>query len=538
MKLFDRLAQVISANTRLAFGLIGDGNVFMVDSFKRLGGNYVGAYHEANAVMAAFGHAYSTGEVGFVTVTHGPGIANTITALLETKKSNAPIVLLAGETPRDVPFHPQAIDQQKLIEGAGIQYLRVQSAAVAPGELDNAFKLAKQNMSPIVVGIPLDLMWESVPEPEVKTSDTAEPEVDAPDSRQIDDALGILASAKRPIVISGGGARGARDELIALAGALGAPLATTWQGKDQFLNEPANLGIFGTFSTPFALVAIDQADCLVFFGAALNTNTTANGTLLSGKAVVHVDLNGRAHGRYVNADVSVIGDSAQIAKIMRNSLIESGHEKSGFVNRVFGQGVSHQLREVAIDDAPEGTVNLAASLRYLDQNLTQERCAVMDVGLFEIHAMLEFHALDARSWVSAGNGFEAIGHGMGTALGVSSAHPDRKTVLLVGDGGLMMNGINELRRVAELGLNILCVVCNNSSYAAEHVQFTERGMDPAISHLDVPDFVSVAQAVGVKGFSVRSSSDLEAAMRTINGLSEPCLLDVHWHPDESYGIDL
>lgn len=538
MKVFEQLAEALAANSRLVFGLMGDGNLFMVDAFRRAGGRYVAAYHEADAVMMAFGHAMSTGEVGFATVTHGPGLANTVTALIEVRKSNTPVVLLTGDTPSGAPYHSQDIDQRRLIDGIGVHFVRVESAETAAASLVAAFADARDCRGPVVLDVPLELMWEDVDAVDNASWALGPSTPLEPDAASLDVAVGIMASAKRPVVVGGGGARGARAALVALASRLGAALATSWQGKDLFYGEPSDLGICGSLATPFGVEVISEADCLVVFGAALNPNTTDQERLFRGKAVVHVDLDPGAHGRFLPVDAAVVGDAARTAAVMTKMLDEAGHQPRPFAGEVAERATRVTRREVAVDDAPEGMVNLAASLRHLDSVLPARRAVVIDVGLFMVHALLELRAPDGRSWVGSGSGFEAIGLGAGTAVGVAVARTDRTTVLVVGDGGFMLNGINEFRRAVELGLDLFCVVCNNASYGAEHIQFTAKGLDPTSSLLEVPDFVAVARALGADGMTVRSSDDLAQVSHALAGRSGPFLVDLRCDPREDLGVDV
>ena len=123
------------------FGLMGDSNLFMCDSYVReQGGRYVSATHEANAVLMACGHAAMTGEIGVCTVTQGPAVSNAVTALIEGVKSSHRVVLLCGDTPMADPDHLQAIRQRTLIEGAGAGYLRIRSPQTAVADVSHAFR--------------------------------------------------------------------------------------------------------------------------------------------------------------------------------------------------------------------------------------------------------------------------------------------------------------------------------------------------------------------------------------------------------------
>ena len=271
------------------FGLMGDSNLFMVDAFVRAeAGRYVPATHEANAVMMGLGHACMTGGVGAVTITQGPALSNAITPLIDGVKGMVPLVLLCGDTSLKDPDHPQAVSQHALVEATGAGYLRFRSAETVVVDVATAFRRAKTERRPIVLTMPTEMMWEPVsyakPLPVPSATRLA------PEDEALFDAVGILASARFPVVLGGRGAVPSRDALIGLAERIGAPLGTTLKAKGLFHGQPYNLGVFGTLSTPGATEAIGRADCILAFGAGLNRFTQAKGSYLAGKRLIQVGI--------------------------------------------------------------------------------------------------------------------------------------------------------------------------------------------------------------------------------------------------------
>jgi acetolactate synthase-1/2/3 large subunit len=514
----------------VVFGLIGDGNLFFVEHFRTMAGSrYVDAVHESNAVMMAAGYATVTNRVGVATVTHGPGLSNVVTPLIECVKSSIPLVLIAGDTRQLDRYSPQKIAQEPLIAATGAGFEQARSPETLASDLSTAFRRAWSEKRPIVLNVPIEHTWVEVAPSSYTPAPRALPAM-APDPDALDTALGILMSVKRPLVLAGKGALDAREPLVELARTIGAPLATTAQAKDLFVGEPADLGIFGSLSTVAAQHVIAEADCIISFGASLNPKTSDDGGLLSGKTVVQVDIDVAAIGNFVPAHAAILGDSALTATTLTRWLREAEREPSSFSGPRTIQRLAEQPRPLGEGSRP-GTVDIQTALRHLEEILPADRSVVVDVGRFALYALRLVHAPDARSWLWSGAGFAAIGLGMGAAVGTAAARPDRPTVLLAGDGGFMLGGLNEFTTAVRHGLDVICVVCNDGSYGAEHIQFTGRDLDPSLSLFDWPDFAGMAEALGGTGFRVANEQDLQQLGSVIEGRTGPLLIDLRLDPD-------
>ena len=228
-------------NVDTMFGLMGDANLFMVDSFVRdCAGRFVPAAHEGSSVLMALAYAHVSGKVGVATVTHGPALTNCITALTEGARGHVPLVLLAGDTPADNPRHLQSIDQRELVKTTGAGFEQMRSPQTVTMDVARAFYRAQVERRPIVLNMPADFMWQEVEHtPHVLDVFTAPGGV--AEGEILDKAIGMIASARRPLILAGGGAIGARDQLIALADRLEAPLPTRWKAKGCFQITPSTL---------------------------------------------------------------------------------------------------------------------------------------------------------------------------------------------------------------------------------------------------------------------------------------------------------
>lgn len=540
MKVHAAIARALhDSDVRTLFGVLGDANIFLVDSFIRDLGEttYVAAANEAGAVLMAGGFASASGEVGVATVTHGPGLTNTITALVECVRAELPVLLLTGDTPSDDLYNLQSIWQRELVLATGAGFEQVRSARTAIEDLTRARRRADLERRPVVLNIPAELQWHDCDYEFVDQRPLAVQSVH-PDPDALDLAAGILASARRPVVLAGRGAAGAesRAALLRLADRIGAPVATTLRAKDLFRDEGGDLGVFGTMSTPFALDAIAASDCVIVFGAGLNSWTTLDGSLLAGKRVIHCDIDRARIGKRYPVDAGIVGDAAAVADALIELLDHAEIQRTGF-----GASLpSSRVPEVPETSEPRpaddlspltSVVDVRTALTYVEHAVPRDRVVVTDAGRFAHSAFSIMHVPDPSSFVMS-LAFGSIGLGLGMAIGASFGAVRRPVVLVTGDGGFMLGGLAEFNTAVRHGVDLIVVVCNDGSYGAEHIQFRDRGLDPGTSVFEWPEFAAVADSLGGQGVTVRSQADLADLSRVVEQRDRPLLIDLKLDPDQ------
>ncbi len=537
MKVYQAIAQaLVDLEVDPLFGLMGDGNLYMVDSYVRDGkGTYIRAVHEAGAVLMALGYAQVSGRLGVATVTHGPALTNTMTALVEGVKCAIPMVLLAGDTSVEDRGHLQKIDQRELVTATGAGFEPLRTPDTVAEDVTRAFHRALAEKRPIVLNMPIEFQWldaayekATLRFPAVRSATVS--------SEDMNNAIGIIASARRPVVLAGRGAMAdeARASIIRFAERIEAPLATTLRGKGLFQNEPFNLGIFGTLSHSVANDAITGSDCVISFGASFNKYTAGLGSLVKNKRIIQVNPEAREIGRFTPADAGLVGDPGLIADAMVALLDEAEIPGSG--------GRTEELRKQLDEYQPEtrmagsapraGTVDMLELLHTLNGSFPEDRVFVTDAGRFLRSTWPVIDVQHPRHYVHT-LGFASIGLGVGEAIGAAvAARGERPTLLVTGDGGLMLSGLSELSTAARENLDLVIVVCNDGSYGAEYRQFRSKNMDPGMSLLEWPEFAPVAEALGVPSLTVRSSDELQSAMEAMSTRDRrrPLLIDVKLDP--------
>lgn len=542
MKVYEAIARGLSdlGCTEL-FGVLGDGCVYVIDSFRRdCKGHYVAAVHEGSAALMAQGWARVAGKVGVAAVTHGPGLTNTITALVEGAKAGTSMVLLVGDTPAIDREHAQNVDQRALVAATGAGFEPLRSPETVAEDLTRAFYRAHVEHRPIVFNMPVEFQWKEVEyqKPYLRLPETRSAIASSTD---MDDAIGIIASSRLPVVIAGRGVDSPEAEAAVLrfAQRIEAPVATSVRGKGLFNDDPFHLGLSGTVSHDVATDLIGRADCLIVFGASLNKYTSAERGLTRNKRIIQINPLASELGRCTPVTVGLVGDPGLTADAMVKWLDEAEIPGSGARNDDLLQELNtyHQnAQKKLVRSTPAGTVDLYEAAFAVDQALPKDRVFVTGSGRFMFAFWSVISVPNPRSYVD-GNGFSSIGIGEATAMGAAVAAGDRPTLLVTGDGGFMLSGLSELATAVAEELDLVVVVANDGSYGAEHIALTMHDMDPEISLLPSRDFARIAEAFGCKGLTVTSSAELQAAMAAVaaRDRKRPLVIDVKIDPASVYG---
>ena len=530
MTVFQSIARAVSAHgVDTMFGLMGDANLFMVDHFVRnFSGRFVPVAHEGSAVLMAQAYSHVAGKVGVATITHGPALTNCTTALTEGARGHVPMVLLAGDTPVINPRHAQSIDQREVVKATGAGFEQVRAPETIGQDIARAFYRAQVERRPIVLNMPSDYMWTEITH-DCRVLDVFTKPGGVAEGDILDEAIGMIASARRPLILAGAGAIDAREKLIRLADRLEAPLATTLKAKGLFTGHPYNMDIFGTLSTPAAYDLIAQADCVVCFGTSLHDFTTDRGHLMKDKRIIQIDIEPTAIGGGVHPDAALVADSGLTADTIVYWLDEAEIAPSGFTRDLDIETLT--AHPVGPNRSDEGYINFVRSLEMLEEALPKDRILITDGGRFMTEVWCRVSAPDPKSFVVTAN-FGSIGLGVQEAIGAGVAAPGRPVVLFTGDGGFMMGGLTEFNTAVRLGLDLIVIVANDAAYGAEHIQFLDRQMDPSLTQFNWPSFAEVARALGGQGVEVRSEEELKEVLETLETRGRPMLIEMHLDPND------
>lgn len=520
---------VLDHGINTMFGVMGDANLFMANHFVRgCDGAFVPAVHEGGSVLMAQAFTQASGKIGVATVTQGPGLTNCMTSLREGVIARRAMILLCGDTPETAPYHPQNIDQREVVKATGAGFEQIQSPETASRDIANAFYRAHSERRPIVVNIPSDFMWA-----EVEHKSLVIPYIEAPavvtEGTVHEEAIGMIASAKRPLILAGAGAVTAKDRLIALSERLEAPLATTLKGMGLFEGHSNNIGFFGTLSTAAAYDVIASADCIIAFGAWLHFLTTDRGKLLEEKRVIQVNNNPSDVGSFYQPDAVLVADAGLTADNILFWMNEAEVQPSGFARELGSNNLAAHPPGNPNNTTP-GFINLEFALDRLSETLPKDRIVLTDGGRYITEVWCRVSVPDPKSFHMSDN-FAAIGQGMQQAIGAAHGDPNRPVVLFMGDGGFMMGGVNEFNTAIRTNCDLIVIICNDSAYGAEHIQLKDRQMDPSLTEFEWPSFVDVAKAMGGQAEQVSSPEELEVAIEAIQSRTGPIVIELKLDPN-------
>ena len=539
---------LFASGIRVAFGLMGEDTANLISDFDRVGLQYYAAFHENVAVSMAGGYAWASDDVGVAVISRGPGITNAMSALAAAGRAGRRLLVITGEAAmgsgRSID-NKARVPQAVLASAAGLEY----HTATNPAETLDALRAATASAAagrPALLAIPIDLLDQPMPSGAVHHEWSA-PALSAssdrglgPSDADVEAVLELLAGSRRPLILAGRGAArsGARDQLIALAERVGGLLGTSLMARDLFVGEPLDFGLVGGCASALGRSLLADIDCVLAFGASLNVFTTAVGSLFQGIPVVQFDIDPTSAERsFVTTERSVTADARAAAEALLGALGTGGGEEHPLHDPLVLEQLADLQRLDGSDDSTSAAIDPRVLIANLDGLLAKDRAVVSDGGHMCGFPMMHMHVPDPDRYLLTPIGIAAIGLGLGAALGVALAHPERQTTFFVGDGSLAMT-LGDLATVARYPLPLVIVVLNDQSYAAErhfldlHLKQHDRSLHPDI------DFSAVAEALGIESATVRTVDNLRSqAARLAEIREQPLLLDCKITPTRSNWIE-
>ena len=525
-------AVIVDSGVTDVFGLMGDDTCRLVSALVERGVNYHGARHENAAIAMATGYSAAARRLGVCVISRGPGTTNGVTAAVNANNGDASVLVITGEMAVDQPSNTlrlpdsKAFNAEALAAACSLAKYTPRRGATVWSTTQEAVASASRGRT-VLLTIPQDVFEAKLtPPPEGWEAEQLPPSPAPARPEAIAAAAAVLAQHRRILIVAGAGAwySGARDALVELGDRLGAGLATTLRGKDMFRNHPFDLGIVGSFSHSAGRRVMQQADCVLVFGASLNRYTTNDGASLPAAPVVQVDARREHIGRFHWADLGVVGD----ARLVAEQLLEALPVRSSTETPLRSEEIRTTLERFDLRDdfkpaRTQHTLDPRTLLLELDELLPEERAIVTDNGNF--FGFVPPHlSVPSPEHFKLSSDFAVIGLGLGTALGTVVGRPGAQTVLVIGDGGLLMS-LGELETVARLDLPLVIIVMNDCAYGAERHFLELRNFSGRTAMSPDADFASIAQAFGIEGHTVRSVDQLRSLASSLQERQGPLLLD-------------
>src|SRR5207248_1082284 len=497
---------------------------------------------ERCGAFAADAYARVTNRPGICDGTLGPGATNLVTGLVESLNGGIPIVAIAGDTNRAHSWKnmTQECRQVEILKPAVKELIRVEMTSRIPELVRRAFAVATSGRpGPVLLDIPEDVAHGTHDfAPEEFVVDEATLKAPArrirPDRGDIVHAAKLIARAKRPLLLTGGGIHlsEAWHALTRFAEAQSIPVAHTMSGKGGIAcTNPLNLGLFGRYSR-IANDLIEASDCLIVVGCKLGDIATKRFALPPRHIpVIHLDIVAEEIGRCIPAQIALWGDARAGLEDFAEALSDSGAAARAARADYVGE-IAPRMKKWEDDAAPrlnsrDRPVHMARLCRELNKTLPEDSILVADGGFAGHWTGLLYDTKRPGRHFIPDRGFASIGYGLPGGIGAAMAAPGTPVVSLTGDGGFnMMLGELETARRAGLGLTIVVVNNAASGYvkALQHAMMGGRYQSADLSEMD---YAAVARAMGVGRIRVEDPEQLGPALA--QGMAErdrPTVLDV------------
>lgn len=555
MRVSDYLAQFVAAKgARHAFMLSGGGMMHLMDAVGRspdLG--YVCNHHEHACAVAAEGYARQSGGLGFCLVTSGPGASNTVTGVVECWQDSVPVLFVSGQAKRSQTiqgtgmaglrqFGTFEVDIVPIVQSITKYAAFVDDPTTIRYHLEKACALAVSGRpGPVFLDIPVDVQGALI-DPDTLSGYTPEPEAQAamPASEVLDALLDRLASARRPLILTGHGVRaaGEREAFLRLVRALNVPVVTTQLGADLMAyDDPLYVGHPGMKGDRPGNLAVQTADLILTLGASLHVLTTGYelDRFAPDAYKIQVELDPKVLDREaVGVQEKVLGSVQAFVAGLTERLAARMPEGGTLVS----DGAWHRhcamlKRELAVANEPhaviDGRINYYDMVEVLSAQTGGRDTLVADAGSAFYVLGQAFRIQEGQRLLVSG-ALGAMGHALPMAIGAACADPDRRVLCVVGDGSFQTN-MQELATLAHHRYDLKLFVVNNDGYVS--IRNTQNNFfggfhvgTSSASGVTLPDHAKLAAAYDLPYLAVTERVKLGEAIAEALATPGPVLCEI------------
>ncbi|MBP6121770.1 MULTISPECIES: acetolactate synthase 3 large subunit [Providencia] len=516
---------LIDQGVKHVFGYPGGAVLDIYDALHTVGGvEHILVRHEQAAVHMADGYARSTGDVGVVLVTSGPGATNAITGIATAYMDSVPLVVLSGQVASSLIGNDafQECDMVGISRPIVKHSFLIKSAEEIPETIKKAFYIAASGRpGPVVIDFPKDTVNPALKfayrYPDSVSLRSYNPTLQG-HKGQIKKALSKLVSAKKPVFYIGGGTVNANcsAELIELAEKLQLPVVSTLMGLGAFPETHAqSVGMLGMHGTFEANKVMHHSDVIFAVGVRFDDRTTNNLEKYCPNAtVIQIDVDPTSISKTVSVDIPIVGDAKLTLKQMLGQLEQSLSKQDSQALKDWWKEIEVWRSKKCLNYAtnPE-KVKPQQAIETIYRLTNGEAYVTSDVGQHQMFAALYYPFDKPRQWINSG-GLGTMGFGLPAALGVKLAHPKSTVICVTGDGSIQMN-IQELSTALQYGLPVLVLNLNNGflGMVKQWQDMIYQGRHSQSYMQSLPNFIKLAEAYGHVGISISSPDELEEKLK-------------------------
>jgi acetolactate synthase-1/2/3 large subunit len=505
------------------FGYPGGAVLHIYDAlYKQDDVEHILVRHEQGATHAADGYARATGKPGVVLVTSGPGATNCVTGIATAYMDSIPLVVFTGQ----VPTHLIGNDAFQEVDAVGVtrpcvkHNFLVKNVEDLASTIKKAFYVATTGRpGPVVVDIPKDITADSC---EYEYPDSVDMRSYKPvvrgHARQMKRAVELIASARRPMIYSGGGAilSNANEELTSFTRKLGFPITNTLMGLGAYPGTDKQfVGMLGMHGTYEANMAMHHCDVLIAIGARFDDRVTGDLEQFCPSAkIIHIDVDPSSISKNIPVDIPIVGDVKHVLRDL-SGLMEGRKDMptTKDLEPWWNQIKEWQGIDCLKYDRESEIIKPQFVIEKLYELTKGDAYITSDVGQHQMWAAQYYKFDKPRRWINSG-GLGTMGFGLPAAMGVKKAFPDETVACITGDASIVMC-LQELSTCLQYGIPFTVLNLNNR-YMGMVRQWQEFFYESRYSHSymeALPDFVKLAESYGHIGMRIEKSADVESALK-------------------------
>ena len=518
------MATLKASGVRRVYGLPGDSLNGFTDALRRDGEiTWEHVRHEEAAGFAAAAEAALTGELAACAGSCGPGNLHLINGLFDANRSRVPVLAIAAHIPREEigTGYFQETHPTQLFGECSVYCELVSIPEQLPRVLEMAMRAALARRGVAVVVVPGDVLLADAPSHADPVPIRAASPVVCPDEQSLAAAAQVLNTARAVTILAGAGCAGAHDQLIALAGALKAPVVHAFRGKEFVeYDNPYDVGMTGLIGFSSGYRAMEHCDALVMLG----TDFPYRPFLPDRVPVVQVDVRGEQIGKRVQVQAPLVGtvkDTVDVLLPLLEPKTDSAHLDR--MTRHYRRARS-RLDKLARDRASDSPLHPQYVAATIDRLAGEDAVFTVDVGTPCIWAARYLRMNGTRRLIGSFS-HGSMANALPQAIGAQATHPGRQVIALAGDGGLAML-LGELLTLRQQQLPVKIVVFNNGALSFVELEMKAAGIPTYGTDLADSDFTGIARAAGLFGARVEKASELDDALRAAFTYDGPALVDV------------
>lgn len=478
--------------------------------------------HEQGASHAADGYARSTGKTGVVIATSGPGATNLVTGIATAMMDSIPMVAITGNvgTPALGKDSFQEVDITGITMPITKHNFIVRDVEVLAPILRKAFRIARSGRpGPVLVDVPKDVTAKFAEFVSEQPKDKVAYEAD---DSAIAKAVRLINNAKCPMIYAGGGviSANASQQLLTLAEKADMPVSCSLMGLGGFPSDHRlYCGLIGMHGGYGSAMATDNCDLMLVVGARFSDRVAGDAKAFAKNAkIIQIDIDAAEFDKNVLVDLTIRGGADDVLARLAKEVDKADHAE--WVDQIAKWSDEIHCTQ---DDGDNATPE--AIFAQLNQLMRPEDIVCTDVGQHQMWTAQMYHFQQPRTFVSSG-GLGTMGYGLGASIGSQVGNPDKRVVLITGDGSFHMN-LNELTTLASYDLPIVVLVMNNRVLGMVR-QWQKLFYDRRFSHTDPcrkTDFVKLAEAFGVTGMRITKRDEIEETLKAAFAKNGPVVID-------------